>query len=316
MRIDSDSYPRLHHLLAGLYPGCEQGTIDQDVMPEAVARRWSAEEADAFRDEARRAVEVVEGMDVDAGIRWLGLQIPFPGGHSVHTWLRDLADHIEDYHRAGAPLVSSTDGVNLPRVSAFHGQRQAEAAADAVIAAYAETFRAWAADAGSPWRLHLYADLGEEIGYHLRQDEVEAYKRAPATTARPANHPSTGCVVLWRKHPETREPYVAVAYPEISLDAEARGRFPDLPLLFGGYFGQDYSDLDHDRWTAERNLNLSITPELRERLSHQLELLLGQDDAALRRDVEALGSYVLPRALRRWVTGLHRRMTRIDWSRP
>jgi hypothetical protein len=47
-----------------------------------------------------------------------------------------------------------------------------------------------------------------------------------------------------------------------------------------------------------------------------MEQLLTEDDDSMRRTVEALGSYVLPHSIRRWVTGIHRRMTRIDWDVP
>lgn len=314
--MNREEFPRLSLLRGSLYPGCEEGTIDPDAMPESVARQWSDTALDEFQVEAARALDLLAGMDVDAAERWLGLQIIFPGGNSVHAWLRDLAEHIDDYRRRGKPFAPSVDGIMLPRVSAFTDKPTANAAATEVIRAHEATVRAWSDDPLSPWRLHLYADLGREVGSVLRREDVDAYQQAPDTTPAPVKEPVTGCVVLFRKHHESREPFVATAYPELSLPTDAREHYPDLPLLFGAYLGQDYAEIDQDRWAAERNFNRSTSPEVKERVARQLEQLLDTDDDALRRDVEALGSYVLPVALRRWVTGLHRRMTRLDWTSP
>ena len=46
----------------------------------------------------------------------------------------------------------------------------------------------------------------------------------------------------------------------------------------------------------------------------QLEALLDRDDDALRRDVESLGSYVLPVTLRSWLLRMRWRMDAYDWS--
>ena len=316
MRISREDYPRLSHLLGGLYPGCERGVIDPDAMPEAVAEDWTSDEMNEFRAECTRALGVLSSLDVEAGIRWLGLHIALPGGNSALAWLRDLSAHIEEYDRRGRPLTIADDGIMLPRVSAFIDKPTANAASTAVIRTHEATLRAWADDPESPWRLHLYSDLGREVGSVIRREEVDAYQEDQESAPPPTKEPVTGCVVIFRKHPETRAPFVATTYPEISLPADARDRYPDLPLLFGAYLGQDYTEIDHDRWAAERNFNGSTPPDVKARIAEQLEQLLRQDDASLRHDVEALGSYVMPDALRRWVTGLHRRMTRIDWSRP
>ena len=313
---NGDDYPWLGRIRSGMFPGSEAHVLDPDAMPESVVSRWPDDALDPMRAEAARALDVLRDLDPEEAVRWLSLQIALPAGGSAYAWMSYLTTHLAEFYPRRSPSTTGSDGIALPRVSTFHGEGASKAAVDAVNAAHAATIRAWADDADGPWRLHLYADLGEEVGHHLRQDEVEAYKRDPGTAPRPRRHPCTGSVVMWRKHPETRQPFVALAYPEIALPTAARERFPDLPLLFGGYFGQDYSEVDRDRWAAERNLNGSTPQPVRDRIARQLEELLDQDDEALRRDVEALGSYVLPRALRRWATGLHRRMTRLDWARP
>ena len=177
----------------------------------------------------------------------------------------------------------------------------ANRAATQVLRAHEERLRAWAsAPAGTP-RLHLYADLGHDVGQVL------------AGTDRAAT-PASSAVVLMTTSPGTGRPFIATSYPEIGLTGWARSRYPDLTLLFGGYFGQDHATLDPSRWRAEANLNTSTAPATRARVVTQLEELLLEEDEGLLRSVEALGSYVLPVQPRRWVTGLHRRMCMIDWT--
>jgi hypothetical protein len=315
MWLNRDDFPWLGQLRSGMFPDCEKHVLDPDAMPESIISRWPDDALSTLRAEAARALGILEDLDDEEGVRWLSLQVALPVGNSAHEWIRYLTEHLEEFYPRRTPSTTGGDGILLPRVTDFADKAAANVAATEVNRANAATLRAWAADPQSPWRLHLYADLGTEVGHMVRRTEVEAHRSDPKTAPPPVKHPVSGCVVLFRKHPETREPFIAVTYPETSLPTDTRDRYPDLPLLFGGYFGQDYTELDHDRWAAERNFNFSTPPVVKDRIANQLADLLTQDDDTLRRDVEALGSYVLPNALRRWVTGLHRRMTRIDWSR-
>ncbi|MBI4943558.1 MAG: hypothetical protein HY830_22685 [Actinobacteria bacterium] len=256
-------------------------------------------------------------MDEDAALAMLGLFVALPAGGSVVGWLRYLDEHLTEFYPHRKPQTIGGDGCLPPRASRFTDRETGNDAATQVLRANESLLRAWSDDPSGPWRLHLYADLGRPVGYYLSGDEVRAYRRAgPESAPQPERHEASGCVVVMRRDRETRRPYVATAYPEKHLSAGTRERYPDLPLLLGGYLGQDYGALDGNRWVAERNYNTSTPEAVRERAADQLVRLLASDDATLRADVEALGSYVMPDALRRWVAGLHRRMTRLDWSVP
>ena len=316
MIIQDEEYPLLTTLLGWHYAECERKYIDPDALPESAIAFWPDEDLIRLQGEVASAFGRLVAMDFDTGGAWLHLFSPLPVGNSYAEWLRYLGEHLTGFWPNRLPQTRGDDGIMLPRVSAFIDKPTANAASTAVIRTHEATLRAWADDPESPWRLHLYSDLGREVGSVIRREEVDAYQEDQESAPPPTKEPVTGCVVIFRKHPETRAPFVATTYPEISLPADARDRYPDLPLLFGAYLGQDYTEIDHDRWAAERNFNGSTPPDVKARIAEQLEQLLRQDDASLCHDVEALGSYVMPDALRRWVTGLHRRMTRIDWSRP
>ena len=311
--IDEDEFPVLTELLGWYFAGVERKSLDSDAQAEKAVSSWPEGRLDVLREEIARAIEVLAAQDVEEGGRWLSLFCALPVGSSYAEWLRYLDTYLPEFWPHRRPQTNGRDGILLPKITTFVDKATANAAASAVNHTHAGTLRAWADDLDSPWRLHLYADLGTGVGHQIRREDVEAYQAGSAPP--PVKHPVTGCVVLFRKDPQTREPFIAVTYPERSLPTDARDRYPDLPLLFGGYFGQDYTELDDNRWAAERNVNGSTPPAVKHRIASQLAELLTQDDDTLRRDVEALGSYVLPDAMRRWVTGLHRRMTRIDWSR-
>ncbi|WP_143448007.1 RNase A-like domain-containing protein [Kineosporia sp. R_H_3] len=315
--ISSDHYPLLHRIGCGYAPDCELSSLDPDASPESVVFWWPDEALDTLQGEVTRAVDVMSAGDEEAALRMLGLHVALPAGGTAVGWLRYLGDHLTEFFPHRKPQTINGDGCLPPRASRFTDEETGNAAATEVLRANESLLRAWSDDPAGPWRLHLYADLGRPVGHYLSGDEVQAYRQAdPGSAPQPERHAATGCVVVMRRDRETRRPYVATAYPEKRLPAGARERYPDLPLLLGGYLGQDYGALDGNRWVAERNYNTSTPAAVRERAADQLVRLLASDDATLRADVEALGSYVMPDALRRWVTGLHRRMTRLDWSAP
>ncbi|WP_088286945.1 RNase A-like domain-containing protein [Kineosporia sp. A_224] len=313
----SSAYPRLRFLLSGYAPGSEVHALDPDSVPESVVFRWPDEALEELRGDISRALDVMSAGDDEAALDLLGLHVGLPAGGTAAGWLRYLGEHLTEFFPHRKPQTINGDGCLPPRASRFTDRETGNDAATQVLRANESLLRAWSDDPSGPWRLHLYADLGRPVGHYLSGEEVQAYRRAgPGSAPEPARHAATGCVVVMRRDRETRRPYVATAYPEKHLPVGTRERYPDLPLLLGGYLGQDYGALDGNRWVAERNYNSSTPAAVRERAADQLVRLLASDDATLRADVEALGSYVMPDALRRWVTGLHRRMTRLDWSAP
>ncbi len=312
--LQSSTSPRLRDVLGYYFPGCESNTLDPDAPAEAATSWWP----DEGRLELAAEIDVVTARlealsEDDAGV-FLRMQTALPAGRTWIQWLGYLRSHLEEFYPNRRPQTQNADGSRLPRASRFDDKEAGNHAATDVLRANENVLRAWSAGHDGTWRLHLYADLDRRVGTYLDSAEVQAYRASGDDPAlRPMSYEATGCVVVMRRDHSTGKPHIATAHPEMSLPPGPRERYPDLPLLFGGYFGQDYTGLDGNRWSAERNLNRSTDAAVRERLAGQLTRLLAEDDETLRRSVEALGSYVLPKAMRRWVTGLHRRMTCLDW---
>ena len=97
------------------------------------------------------------------------------------------------------------------------------------------------------------------------------------------------------------------------MPTAVRTELPDLTHLLGGYFGQDCF-AEGGPFTTQLNFQGGTTDPARSRVRDQLEALLDRDDDALRRDVESLGSYVLPVTLRSWLLRMRWRMDAYDWS--
>jgi hypothetical protein len=310
----SDEFPRLRNVLHYYAPGCEEVELDPDTPGEAATRWWPDEGLPELQSELEAVHKTLHGLDEASAAGYLRMQTALPAGGSWTDWLRYLGSHLESFYPRRVPQTIGRDGIQLPRASKFDDKDVGNRATTDVLRANENLLRAWSAGHDGTWRLHLYANLGRRVGTYLLSDEVQAFRDAGDDHAlRPTSREATGCVVVMRRDHATGTPFIATAHPEMSLPLAPRARFPDLPLLFGGYFGQDCTALDGNRWTAERNVNHSTGAAVRERLAEQLTQLLAEDDESLRSSVEALGSYVMPTAMRRWVTGLHRRMTRLDW---
>jgi hypothetical protein len=310
--------PRLNDVLGRYAPDCEFDCIDPDSPAESVTWRWPDEAIDEFSQQVDAAITVVEPMDEAQGAHYLRMHTSLPAGLSWAEWLFYLRGHLREFYPDRYPQTINGDGTLPSRASRFDDKDTANRAATDVLRHNESLLRAWAdTPADSPdhaWRLHLYADLGRRVGeyYPIRQI---AGDRIPDDTpdGQPIPHEATAAVVLMSRARDTGKPYIATTYPEAALAIEPRHRHPDLTLLFGGYLGQDHLALNGNRWVAERDLNHSQGPAVRERIVDQLALLLTEDDEGLAAAVDALGSYVQPKAMRRWVTGLHRRMTRLAW---
>lgn len=299
------------------WAGCETDALDPDILAENVMWTWRDEEEllAPFLADVADLRRRIDGLSPEDQALVVGVDCPLPAGRTWDDWLRYLAEHVaEFYPHRRRHLLALDDGMRLPRVSKFTDGRTADQATTQVLGLHDELVRHWSAGDDGTQRLHLYADLGHPVGWYSTGAGAPA-ARDGGREARPAvKQPATGCVVLLRRDPLTGRAFVGNAYPERSLDEGVRERFPDLPSLFGCHFGQDWDELDTNLWAAERNFNTATSGIVRERVAGQLEDLLQYEDRLLLESVEALGSYVLPARTRRWVTGLHRRMTRLDWG--
>jgi hypothetical protein len=232
---------------------------------------------------------------------------PLPAGSSWLGWMRYVRSLIPRVAAGGVEFPDpgpQPAGAPVPVPSAaFTDLGVANEAATRVLRRHEARCRQWAADPNGQPRLHLYADLGSPVGTATDLTDLAA---APG--------PATGCVVLMGRDPLSGKPFIVTSHPERSLPQRPRERRPDLAFLFGGYFGQDLHSLDGTTWRAERAVNEAMPAAVRARVADQLTGLLHDTDDQLRVEVEALGSYVLPIQLRRWVIGLRRRMTELDWT--
>jgi CdiI immunity protein/Bacterial CdiA-CT RNAse A domain len=303
--------PLQHLLLSGFHDGWEESWLDPGEGLECgldSATRPGRYTTTAVTAELR---ELLTRNDERALARLMpnwGICSDLPEGGTYRRWLERVLARLE----AGpaepavtAPAWARPPGglAPLPRASRFLDEDTANTAATEVLRAHEPLVRRWdAGEIGLP-RLHLYADLGRVIGrVQVRgvADKLDA-RAAVVTMARTEG-----------------KPYVATAYPELDLDESWREAFPDLPHLFGGHFGQDRDALDGTVWAAEESFGLHATPAARSRVADQLGRLLeaAPDDATARAAVQALGSYVLPEALRPWLARIHERLRSDVWDQP
>ncbi len=310
VKVSREEAPALRHLLDGFPPGAERMFLDPD-EPVEWALLQQAEDPglgslEDLTGQLRRELDRC-GEDEDALCARLPLRVFTPTAGTWRAWWEYLLDWIPEVWADPVLDPAADGGPPLPRVSRFTDRETADAAVTQVLRSHERRLREWATGPGEPRRLHLYAELGRDVGVVMIRNRSRG--SAPSLAAR-------ACAVTLSREPVSGRPLVAAAYPELDLPVSPRQRYPDLPLLFGAYFGQDHDGLDGHRWRAEWRFNTRATPQLRDRVADQLRALLAEDDAELRLDVEALGSYVLPDQPRRWVTGLLRRLTVPDWSLP
>jgi hypothetical protein len=237
-----------------------------------------------------------------------------PAGGSWLQWARYVAGILSRVVVSGSPEFpnSGPTGWGQPAptpVTAFFNQRVAHRAVIETLGSHAAAVRQWCTDPMAPPRLQLYSAAAAPVG------EVRTPEHPPGT--RSTRVAITGCAVLVGRSSSTGEPKILQAYPEPSFPGcDARDRWPHLPAVFGGYFGQRYPSLDANTWAAERALNEQLSEPARARLGDQLADLLEVDDETLRGAIQELGSYVVPAQPRRWVMGLRRRMLDVEWARP
>jgi hypothetical protein len=309
-KVRDEEAPALRHLMRVFSPDCEFHFLDPDEPVECALLDLAADPALGAVPELVAQIRrelAAYGSDPDLLVQRLSMYVVVPTGGTWRAWWDYLAAWLPEYGQDPSLDPKIDNRTPLPRASRFTDHETANRAVTEVLRANEPRFRAWAADPQAPRRLHLYAGLGRDIGVVMVRD----------ATGRPTlSEPARACAVTMTRDPAGGNAMVAAAYPEILLPSGPRERYPELPDLFGAYFGQDHDGLDTQRWRAEWRFNIRLTDELRVRTAEQLRHLLAEPDEELGRSVEALGSYVLPAQMRRWVTGLLRRVTVPDWTLP
>lgn len=231
---------------------------------------------------------------------WLG-QSGCPDGTS---WL-DFLGTVQARVRRGVehpellrPIRGLGNSGKRRRFSRFPDKQTANTTATLVLRANEPALRAWAADRGGLWRQHYTADLRQPVG--TLTDHTTGFTGEV-----------TAAVVVMKTDHQSGQPFIYDAYPEHVLDPAPRAAFPDLPHLFGAYFG----DVPEPPWPAQLNFHVSTSEPARSRIRDQLDDLLTRDDDTLHAALVAFGSHVVPDAHRYWVELLRWRLDAYPWRR-
>lgn len=295
-------FPRLDQVLGLFHMGFESEVLDADLYLEHLL--W----ADRENGHLSTVVSEIDDLagecpDEETAARalreWLSMT-GLPDATSYREFLLHVRARAHGAQDGSWPVADSRGYSDLviPRAGRFLDEEAANGAARDVLRAHERQVRAWADDGDGLALQYYVADVGDVVGKVLRQGQEEP-------------EPVAWTAVVMARRPETGDVYVYDAYPEIVLDQGPAERWPDLPHLFGGYFG----DVPDRPWPAQLTFQRETRDPARRRIARQLDDLLELDDADLRHAVESLGSYVLPETLlRRWVERIRWRMDAFDWT--
>jgi len=306
---ERDKLPSLDYLLGnGFTPGFESSVLDAG---QALDQGIHFADHDGHLEDIERELRILLDRSPDEAtaranlLPWISQSI-LPDGTSYLDFLRVTQARVTQGFRDLSSIPNpgeEGDGLRPPRVSRFTDEATANEASTVVVRAHETQLRAWTEDPGGWWRQHYYVpNVGKVTGVVLT-------RRGDASTE------VTGAVVVMKRDHETGQSFIDTAYPEIAMPTAVRGELPDLAHLMGGYFGQDCFD-EGGPLRTQHNFQAGTTDPARSRVREQLEVLLDRDDDALRRDVESLGSYVLPVTLRSWLLRMRWRMDAYDWPTP
>jgi hypothetical protein len=270
---------------------------DPDQAASELAERLAAVRQEIAGDEWR--APVLLGLDQATG------EEP-PCGPGWAAWLDYLVEWLPDYRSEASGEERSEP--RAVRTGRFGSHREAEIAATVILRASENRLRRWAADPTEGPRLHLSGDIGCNAGEVTCGEPV-------AGEVQPTRH----AAVLMFREPDGGRPYIKAVYPELALCGPLRRAHPDLGNLLGGWFGPDQEALDGDGWAAERDYCLNVPIMVRHKAYADLEELLGQvpNEAAgawLVEQVIGLGGCVPTSDVVRWLRGMLRRGTKIDWG--
>lgn len=301
--------PSLSFLLgANFYPYFEEHVLDagqaldRGIRIAAEENRLAANEED-LADVLGRSLDEASAM---ANLMpWLS-QTGIPDGNTYRGFLEAALSRVRQALADPESIPDpgeEGDGLRPQRVSRFHDEATANEVSTLVLRAHAQQVRAWAENPGGWWRQHYYvADVGRSTGVMVRHGVEEKEEVG-------------GAVVVMKRDHDTGQPFILTAYPEPAMPTVPRSDLPDLCHVLGGYFGQDCYD-EGGPLQSQHNFQATTTDPARGRVAEQLDALLRRHDDRLRADVEALGCYVLPVALRSWLMRMRWRMDAFDWSQP
>lgn len=293
--------PRVRQLFSYFFDGYEEDCLDPVLQMDDFI--WAEHKEGMLAELWFEVQELVRRCpDEQSADRELRRWLDFSGCPDGPSWL-DFLGTVQARVRRGVEhpellrqFTSRDVFCKRMRFSRFPDQSTVERTATLVLRANEAALRAWADDRGGLWRQHYTADLGRPVG--TVTDHTTGFTGEV-----------TAAVVVMKIDHETGQPFVYDAYPEHPLDEVPRSALPDLPHLFGAYFG----DVPEPRWPAQVNFQVSTSDPGRSRIRAQLDDLLTCDDDTLRAALIALGSHVVPDAHRYWVELLRWRMDAYPW---
>jgi hypothetical protein len=294
--MTTEAFDHVQRLLQACYPpGYEKECLDADLRVNTqLALLHDAGELNDTAHELDKLLELC--TDEDAARRmlqpWMGAAIPRDRSYMVTLeGLSSIAAQGRENPSCLVRLSEEDDRPRTFRASRFLDLETANSAATEVLRHHEAAVRSWQKRPGGIRRQHCYADLGRAVG--IVKD-----------TRRGFSGEVTGAVVILVRDDDARQVGIYEAYPELPLDEGIRRRYPDLPHIFGAYFG----DVPDRPWLAQEDFHVSSGTGTHGPMKEQMRQLVTLDDEDLSLAVDALGSHVLPGNIRAWIQAMHWRM--------
>jgi hypothetical protein len=302
----------LDYLLSGFIPEGERDNFDLDTAIDRGFGEWHIDLEVMVAGRAYLAEVLAQELPA-AELHYRVMPMcGVPGGRDIEAFLHYVLLRIDEVIASGADKLivpwrrTPANGISPVHRARFTDDETARSVSQQVLARHEARVRAWAADPGGTPRLHLVAELADQVGWVTPTDDRGDVVADP--------QPARQAVVLLGHDPTPGSPLfeVLTAYAETSVDPEVRGRYPDLCTLFGGFFGQERAAIDGQiLWNAEYRLHELTGVEVVGRMADQLQRLLvevpldDEPDPDLRRLVHSLGACTQPTiGVRAWLEGL------------
>jgi hypothetical protein len=298
--LEEEDISELTQLIAN-YPGMDvwdEWYLDtEDAIEHALASTDAGMEELAAQAWLLLAENPTE-EEMAAQLRHLYLgTVPTPYTGTWTNWIAGLKQRFESGARP-EPSSGPDDGnpAPKPRTSDFFPVHGADPVTELIRRLQPELRAFEAGSERSRW--HVHGSVGRPVG------EVRSRGRHGCRTS------TEWFVLIFEQTLDGSE--LVTGYPELPLDESWRRRYPELPHLLGGMFGQDRDYLDDTVWQAEETWHATTSDEVRARVAAELSALLSDvpDDDELLVAVDALGCYVQPLCLRAWLTRVRDRAAR------
>lgn len=291
-------YPLLSEVLGGYWDGSSETYVDGvevlDVGLSDPAREGRLLDVVAETQRLRQEIDGDEGVLLR---RLGGPDVRLPTGH-LDVDLELLAARAQHWVERGLPAVRRylNAPAPLPRLTSWTDRGTAEGAVTEVLRVHRDFVESWVAEPSGLPRIWLTADLGRELGEAvLRADEPDGVLQRLTSGV-------TQAVVVMARVPEGV--FVQTSYPDLPLDPDWASHLPDLPHVYGAWFGQDLDEDDRTVYDTFSLVAARLNEPARSRVIAQLGQLMTLPEPDVRAALHALGSYALPEQCAAWVERL------------